>query len=124
MSYRYNLLAVLKYVKALKLRECHKKVLKTTPFWRLFDAVIENRFTSKQCQKNDELIVKKIEAYDPIKQKFQLERKYVELTSSDISRTFGISSGRELLIMKYVSKEEVEMVERKGSRWPFDDSKC
>lgn len=113
-SYRCNLSGVFKYVRKLELRECHKKVLKNTPFWKLFEAIIEDRFTSTQCRKNDKLIVKIIKAYDPTRQKFQLGGKYVDLTSSDICRTFGISSGRELLSLKYISQNELEMVKRRA----------
>ncbi|KAG5533393.1 hypothetical protein RHGRI_027537 [Rhododendron griersonianum] len=64
-------------------------------------------------EKNDELIVKIIEAYDTATQKFQLGGKNVGLTNADIGRIFGISSGKEVLSRKYGTIDEVKMVARK-----------
>ncbi|KAE9461907.1 hypothetical protein C3L33_06228, partial [Rhododendron williamsianum] len=112
-AYRSSLGGIMNLIKELKLRECHKEVLKRTPFWRLFDAIIQGRLTPNQCRKSDKLIVKIIEAYDHATRKFRLGGKYVGLTRNDIGNIFGICSGKEAVGLKYGSRDEVNMVARR-----------
>ncbi|KAH7835124.1 hypothetical protein Vadar_023060 [Vaccinium darrowii] len=65
-------------MKDLQLRDCHKDVLNKTPFWGIFEAIVENRLTNAQCRKSDKMIIEIIETYDPTNDKFRLGKTYLE----------------------------------------------
>ncbi|KAH7855055.1 hypothetical protein Vadar_020702 [Vaccinium darrowii] len=112
-AYPSNLWRVMKLMMELDLRQCHKDVLKKTPFWHLFDAIIEARLAPNQCRSNNKMIGKIIEAYDPKTRKFRLGGKCVGLTRDDISSIFGIRCGNKIVSLKYCSRDDVKMVSRR-----------
>ncbi|KAH7842967.1 hypothetical protein Vadar_011162 [Vaccinium darrowii] len=112
--FRSSLGGVITLVKELKLRDCHTKVLKRTPFWGIFEAVMENKFTIPQCRKSDKLIIEIIETYDPTKDKFRLGKTYMEVTREDMERVFGVKCGNEFVSLRAGCKESIKFVTRRG----------
>ncbi|KAH7844185.1 hypothetical protein Vadar_025253 [Vaccinium darrowii] len=100
-------------IKELNLRTCHKEVLKKTPFWGMFEAIIENRLSPMQCRKKDKMIIEIINTYDLVTRKFQLGRESMGLTRAGMVSIFGISCGNEFVSLKYGCKEEVKLVARR-----------
>ncbi|KAH7857113.1 hypothetical protein Vadar_009125 [Vaccinium darrowii] len=111
--FRSSLRGIIMLIKELNLRTCHKKVLKRTPFWGIFEAIIENKLSTTQCRKSDKMIIEIINTYDPVAQKFRLGMESVELTPADMVSIFGISCGNECVSLKYACQEKVELVARR-----------
>ncbi|KAH7858290.1 hypothetical protein Vadar_022051 [Vaccinium darrowii] len=99
-------------IKELNLRTCHKKVLKRTLFWGMFEAIIENQLSPTRCRKRGKMIIEIINTYDPVMGKFQVERESMELTCADMVSIFGISCGNQSVSLKYGCKE-VKLVARR-----------
>lgn len=112
--YRSSLGGIITIVKELKLRDCHIEVLKRTPFWGIFEAVMENKFTIPQCRKSDKLIIEIIETYDPTKDRFRLGKTYMEVTREDMERVFGIKCGNEFVSLRAGCKESIKFITRRG----------
>ncbi|KAF7135675.1 hypothetical protein RHSIM_Rhsim08G0213000 [Rhododendron simsii] len=113
-AYRASLNGIKTLIEELNLSEAHMKIMKKTPFWNIFKAIIENKLTSAHCRKSDKMIIKIINAYDPDTGGFNLGGKTIRITRDDIISIFGITGGSEKVSFKYGSRESVEMV-RRGS---------
>lgn len=112
--FRSSLAGIVTLVKDLKLRNCHLEVLKRTPFWGIFEAIMEDKFTISQCRKSDKLIIEIIQTYDPTKDKFWLGKIYMEVTRADMERVFGIRCGDEFVSLRAGCKESIKFVARRG----------
>ncbi|KAH7858983.1 hypothetical protein Vadar_030128 [Vaccinium darrowii] len=111
--FRSSLGGLVTFVKELNLRECHKEVLKKTPFWGIFEAIMDNRVTNGQCRKSDKLIIEIIESYDPKKDKFRLGKTYLEITKADMVRVFGINCGDEHVSLRSGCRDAIKFVARR-----------
>ncbi|KAI8532880.1 hypothetical protein RHMOL_Rhmol11G0250500 [Rhododendron molle] len=111
-TYRSSLNGIRTLLEELELCKGHKKIMKKTPFWRIFKAIIDKKLTPALCRKSDRMIINIINAYDPATDGFKLGRKSIKLTRADIFNIFGISGGSEKVILKYGSRDSVEMVKR------------
>ncbi|KAH7857887.1 hypothetical protein Vadar_017579 [Vaccinium darrowii] len=111
-AFKSSLRGIVTLIKELNLRTCHKEVLKRTLFWVMFEAIIQNQLSPTQCHKRDEVIMKIINAYDPVTRKFQLGMESMELTRANMVSILGISRGNESVSLKCCCKEEVKLVAR------------
>ncbi|XP_058225350.1 uncharacterized protein LOC131334384 isoform X2 [Rhododendron vialii] len=111
-AYRSSLNGIRTLFEELDLSKGHKKIMKKTPFWRIFQAIFDKKLTPALCRKSDQMIINIINAYDPATDGFKLGRKSIKLTRADIFNIFGISGGSEKVILKYGSRDSVEMVKR------------
>ncbi|KAF7143205.1 hypothetical protein RHSIM_Rhsim05G0009200 [Rhododendron simsii] len=111
-AYRASLNGIKTLIEELNLSDAHKKIMKKTPFWKIFNSIIENKLTSAHCRKSDKMIIKIINAYDPDTGGFNLGGKTIRITRDDIFSIFGITGGSEKVSFKYGSREAVEMVRR------------
>ncbi|KAH7866694.1 hypothetical protein Vadar_023676 [Vaccinium darrowii] len=84
--YRSSLGGIMTVIKELDLRDSHKRVLKLTPFWAIFEAIIDNKVTQSQCRKSDKMIIEIIESFDPDEGKFRIgkRRQLLDVTSADL----------------------------------------
>lgn len=113
-AYRASLNGIKTLIEELNLNDEHKKIMKKTPFWKIFNSIVENKLTAAHCRKSDKMIIKIINAYDPDTGGFKLGGKTVRITQDDIFSIFGITGGSEKVSFNYGSRDGVEMV-RRGS---------
>ncbi|KAH7862667.1 hypothetical protein Vadar_007838 [Vaccinium darrowii] len=115
-AYRSSLGGIMTVIKELYLRESHKRVLKLTPFWAIFEAIIDNKVIPSQCRKSDKMIIEIIETFDPDEEKFRVGKRgqLLDITSEDMVRFFGIQCGEEFVSLQYGCKEAVRFVMRRG----------
>ncbi|KAI8542102.1 hypothetical protein RHMOL_Rhmol08G0112900 [Rhododendron molle] len=113
-AYRASLNGIKTLIEELTLNDEHIKILKKTPFWNIFNSIIENKLTSAHCRKSDKMIIKIIKAYNPDTGGFNLGGKTIRITRDDIFSIFGITGGSEKVSLNYGSRDVVEMV-RRGS---------
>ncbi|XP_058185765.1 uncharacterized protein LOC131302990 [Rhododendron vialii] len=111
-AYRASLNGIKTLIEELNLSDDHKKIMKKTPFWKIFKSIIKNKLTSAHCRKSDKMIIGIINAYDPDVGGFKLGGKTLRITRDDIFSIFGITGGSEKVSFKYGSREGVEMVRR------------
>ncbi|KAH7846886.1 hypothetical protein Vadar_019330 [Vaccinium darrowii] len=74
---------------------------------------MDNRLTNTQCRKSDKLIIKIIETYDPVKDKFRLGKIYLEITKADMVRVFGINCGDEFVSLRSGCTEAIKFIARR-----------
>ncbi|KAF7120080.1 hypothetical protein RHSIM_Rhsim13G0135500 [Rhododendron simsii] len=113
-AYRASLNGIKTLIEELNLSDDHKKIMKKTPFWKIFKSIIENKLTSAHCRKSDKMIIRIINAYDLDTGGFNLGVKTIRITRDDIFSIFGITGDSVKVSFKYGSREGVEMV-RRGS---------
>ncbi|KAI8560206.1 hypothetical protein RHMOL_Rhmol04G0238000 [Rhododendron molle] len=113
-AYRASLNGIKTLIEEVNLTDAHKKIMKKTPFWKIFQSIIENKLTSAHCRKSDKMIIKIINAYDSDTGGFKLGGKTIRITRDDIFNIFGISGGSEKFSFKYGSRDGIEMA-RRGS---------
>lgn len=114
--FRSSLGGIMTVIKKLNLRESHKRVLKLTPFWAIFEAIIDNKVTPSQCRKSDKMVIEIIESFDPDEEKFRVGKKgqLLDITSADLVSFFGIQGGEDFVSLQYGCKEAVKFVTRRG----------
>ncbi|KAH7852507.1 hypothetical protein Vadar_025700 [Vaccinium darrowii] len=114
-AFRSSLGGIMKIIKELNLRESHKRVLKMTPFWAIFEAIIDNKVSPTQCRKSDKMIIEIIETFDPDEGKFRVGKRgqLLDLTKEDMVSYFGIQCGEEFVSLQYGCKEAVRFVMRR-----------
>ncbi|KAF7149224.1 hypothetical protein RHSIM_Rhsim03G0174200 [Rhododendron simsii] len=88
--------------------------MKKTPFWQIFKSIIQNKLTFALCRKNDKMIIRIINAYDPDTGRFKLGSETIRITRDNIFSIFGMTGGSEKVSFKYESRDGVGMV-RRGS---------
>ncbi|XP_028051451.1 uncharacterized protein LOC114256066 [Camellia sinensis] len=105
----------MKLLHHIKLRNEHINGLKKTPFWALFDAILQNKLNYKQCRKYDDVALKIIQTYQPGSSgSFQLGPETVKLTTEDIKSIFGISCGDEPIHLGYGNKSRSSFLTRRS----------
>ncbi|GMP31297.1 hypothetical protein CsSME_00005572 [Camellia sinensis var. sinensis] len=115
LTFRSNMGIIVKLLQHIKLRNEHINSLKKTPFWALFDAILQNKLNYKQCRKYDDIALKIIQTYQPGSSgSFQLGPETVKLTTEDIKSIFGISCGDELIYLGYGNKSRSSFLTRRS----------
>ncbi|KAL7259632.1 hypothetical protein ACSBR1_005510 [Camellia fascicularis] len=113
-TFKSNMVAIVKLLQHIKLRNEHINALKKTPFWALFDAILKNKMNCKQCSKFDDISLKIIQTYQPGSSgSFQLGPETVKLTTEDIKSIFGISCGDEPIHLGYGNKSRSSFLTRR-----------
>ncbi|KAI8543832.1 hypothetical protein RHMOL_Rhmol08G0250000 [Rhododendron molle] len=113
-AYRASLNGIKTLIEELDLSDDHKKIMKKTPFWKIFESILDNKLTSEHCRKSDKMIIRIINTYDLDTGGFKLGGKTIRITRDDVFNIFGITGGSEKVNFKYGSRDGVEMV-RRGS---------
>lgn len=114
IQFRSNLIAVKSTLEILKLKEYHKKELKRTPFWNLFNAFFSENIPETDLRKSDKDIEKILRRFDETSKAFKLGSTKVKLTKRDISLIYGIKSTGKKSTKKYETKDmENEFVKRR-----------
>lgn len=115
LTFRSNMVTIVKLLQHIKLRNEHINGLKKTPFWLLFDAILKNKLNYKQCRKYDDIALKIIQTYQPGSSgSFQLGPETVKLTTEDIKSIFGISCGDEPMHLGYGNKSISSFLTRRS----------
>uniref|UniRef100_A0A5B6YN55 Uncharacterized protein n=1 Tax=Davidia involucrata TaxID=16924 RepID=A0A5B6YN55_DAVIN len=72
----------------------HKAKLQKTPFFHLFEAILNDKVHPNTCKKSDENIVHVVKTYNKKHKAFELGRNnFMSLMKIDIELILGISSG-------------------------------
>ncbi|KAK9278944.1 hypothetical protein L1049_028526 [Liquidambar formosana] len=103
-QYRSKLVALLRFFRSLKFNKRHINILQRTPFWYLFEALINSKMDAKECKKFDDDVVRIIQTYVPERRLFKLGSTYFSIRESDITLIFGILSGPEALQTSHGTK--------------------
>ncbi|KAL7212381.1 hypothetical protein ACSBR2_015129 [Camellia fascicularis] len=113
-TFKSNMVAIVKLLQHIKLRNEHINALKKTPFWALFDAILKNKMNCKQCSKYDDISLKIIQTYQPGSSgSFQLGPETIKLIIEDIKSIFGISCGDEPIHLGYGNKSRSSFLTRR-----------
>ena len=89
------------------------KCLKRTPFWMMFDALINKKIELSSCMKYDDVIAKIIETFNPASNCFKIGPKSVKLSTHDIKLIFGIDCGSVPMETAYGSKPTFGLIGKK-----------
>lgn len=111
--YRASLNGIRTLMGELKLTVDHKRIMKKTPFWPIFKAIINAQLTQELCRKSDNMIIRVINAYDPETDGFKMGQNIIRLTRADIAGIFGIRGGSEKVNVLYGAREGVDMVKKR-----------
>ncbi|KAH7842599.1 hypothetical protein Vadar_007132 [Vaccinium darrowii] len=87
-----------------------------TPFWSIFEAIIDNKVSPSQCRKSDKMIIEIVETFDLDEDKFRVGKRgqLLDITRADMVSFFGIQCGEEFVSLQYGCKEAVRFVMRRG----------
>ena len=113
-TYRSNMQVLIKIMEDVKLRDEHIALLKKTPFWLLFDALINKKLKSDHSLKYDDIVVKIIQSYEKDGKTFNIGGKKVSFTKNDVRLILGISGGEQPLKITYKQKKDVSFVKRRN----------
>ncbi|KAI7997069.1 Receptor-like protein 6 [Camellia lanceoleosa] len=78
-----NIAGIVKIVSTSGLTEAHRVHMRKTPFWLLFEAILEHDLNQQDFRKCDELVFKLIETYVPSSGSFRIGNGMVTLRDSD-----------------------------------------
>ena len=82
--YRSNLITIVSKMNTIELRPAHIEGLKKTPFWKLFEAMLQSKIDQRKCRKFEEFVLRVIRSYDKSHTAFKLGNKLVKLTRNDV----------------------------------------
>lgn len=113
-SNRCNLQSICRLLKDTKLSDRHIASLKKTPFWLLFEAIMNSKLLSDNCRKYDEVVLKIIQSYEEESKSFIVGDRQLKLTKEHVKLIFGISCGEVEMVETNVKKESVALAKRLG----------
>ncbi|KAG5537923.1 hypothetical protein RHGRI_025123 [Rhododendron griersonianum] len=114
-SNRCNMQSIWRLLKDTKLSGRHIVSLKKTPFWLLFEAVMNSKLLSDNCRKYDEVVLKIIQSYEEESRSFIVGDRQLKLTKGHVKLIFGISCGEvEMVEANYWLCEHTKLVEVKN----------
>ena len=90
LNYRSNIVGIVKIVSTSGLPEVHRVLLQRTPFWLMFEAILENDLKPHDFRKCDELVFKLLQTYVPDNGCFHVGNGKLTLRDSDIRLIFGL----------------------------------
>ena len=93
--------------------EEHKRTLKKTPFWLLFESIIDKHVDKKWCRKSDNMILEIILCFNPNTSRFCIGAEEVKIRRNDVSLIFGIQDGFEKIDSTLNGKVLTPFVERR-----------
>ncbi|KAH7859797.1 hypothetical protein Vadar_005584 [Vaccinium darrowii] len=111
-SNRCSLLSIIRIVKENELNDQHIASLKRTPFWLLFEAIINKKLQSDQCRKFDEVVLKIVQSYQEDTKAFRIGGKNIRLTKNHVRLIFGISCGNKEMVEMKINKEATGLEKR------------
>ncbi|KAG5560030.1 hypothetical protein RHGRI_003346 [Rhododendron griersonianum] len=111
-SNRCNMQSICRLLKDTKLSDRHIVSLKKTPFWLLFEAVMNSKLLSDNCRKYDEVVLKIIQSYEEESRSFIVGDRQLKLTKEHVKLIFGISCGEVEMVEANVKKESVALAKR------------
>ncbi|KAH7840863.1 hypothetical protein Vadar_022614 [Vaccinium darrowii] len=113
--YHSSLRGIMSVIKELNLRESHKRVLKLTPFWAIFETIIDDKVTPSQCRKSDKMIIEIIESFDPDEERFKVGKRgqLLDLTCADLVSFYDIQGREDFVSLQYGCKEAIKFVTRR-----------
>ncbi|KAG5564675.1 hypothetical protein RHGRI_000756 [Rhododendron griersonianum] len=111
-SNRCNLQSICRLLKDTKLSDRHIASLKKTPFWLLFEAIMNSKLLSDNCRKYDEVVLKIIQSYEEDSRSFIVGDRQLKLTKEHVKLIFGISCGEVEMVEANVKKESVALAKR------------
>ncbi|CAL5373353.1 unnamed protein product [Camellia sinensis] len=113
VNYRSNMTDLVKLMSTTKFTDGQLKCLKRTPFWMMFDALINTKIELSSCMKYDDVIAKIIETYNRVSNCFKIGPKSVKLYAHDIKLIFGIDYGFVPMETAYGSKPTFGLISKK-----------
>ncbi|KAF7140533.1 hypothetical protein RHSIM_Rhsim06G0146100 [Rhododendron simsii] len=111
-SNRCNLQSICRLLKETKLNDRHIASLKKTPFWLLFEAIMNSKLLSDNCRKYDEVVLRIIQSYEEESRSFIVGDRQLKLTKEHVKLIFGISCGEVEMMETNVKKESVALAKR------------
>ncbi|KAI7993925.1 V-type proton ATPase subunit E [Camellia lanceoleosa] len=99
LNFRFNVAGIIKLVYAVNLKEVHLAHLRTTLFWIMFEAILNNQLDHTEFRKGNDLIVRIIKSYSVREGKFVLGGRGVDVTDDDMKLLFGLQGGSAFLDM-------------------------
>ncbi|KAG5545787.1 hypothetical protein RHGRI_018072 [Rhododendron griersonianum] len=111
-SNRCNMQSICRLLKDTKLSDRHIVSFKKTPFWLLFEAVMNSKLLSDNCRKYDEVVLKIIQSYEEESRSFIVGDRQLKLTKEHVKLIFGISCGEVEMVEANVKKESVALAKR------------
>ncbi|KAF7113249.1 hypothetical protein RHSIM_RhsimUnG0145500 [Rhododendron simsii] len=111
-SNRCNLQSICRLLKDTELNDQHIASLKKTPFWLLFEAILNRKLLSDNCRKYDEVVLRIIQSYDEQSRSFIVGDRQLKLTKEHVKLIFGISCGEVEMLETNVKKESVALAKR------------
>ena len=112
--YRSNLITIVNKFSTIQLRPAHIVCLQSTPFWKLFEAMLHSKIDQRKCRKFEEFVIMVIRSYEKNHSAFRLGNKLVKLTRSDVQLIFGIDCGKKEIDFSKVNVTTVEFVKWRG----------
>ncbi|KAI8027533.1 hypothetical protein LOK49_LG02G02086 [Camellia lanceoleosa] len=113
LNFRSNVARIIKLVYAVNLREVHLAHLRTTPFWIMFEAILNNQLDHTEFRKGDDLIVHIVKSYSVREGKFVLGGRGVDVTDDDMKLLFGLQGGSAFLDMTPRPRPVSDFVQRR-----------
>ncbi|KAI8021136.1 Protein MAINTENANCE OF MERISTEMS [Camellia lanceoleosa] len=113
LNYRPNIAGIVKIVSTSELTEAHCVHLRRTPFWFMFEAILENDLKSHDFRKCDELVFKLIQTYMPDTGCFHIGNGKLTLRDSDIRLIFGLQCGGQPLLMTPEPRPPSDFIQRR-----------
>ena len=111
--YRSNLVTIVNRMATVSLRPAHIMYLKKTPFWKLFEAMLQSKIDQRKCRKFEESVLMVIRSYEKNSSAFRLGSKLVTFTRNDVQFIFGIECGVKEIDISCGSAASMEFVKRR-----------
>ncbi|KAF7124920.1 hypothetical protein RHSIM_Rhsim12G0117400 [Rhododendron simsii] len=111
-SNQCNLQSICRVLKDTKLNDRHIASLKKTPFWLLFEAIMNRKLLSDNCRKYDEVVLRIIQSYEEESRSFIVGDRQLKLTMEHVKLIFGISCGEVQMMETNAKKESVTLAKR------------
>ncbi|KAI8009695.1 hypothetical protein LOK49_LG06G02637 [Camellia lanceoleosa] len=113
LNYRSNIAKIVKIVSTSRLTEAHRVHLQRTPFWLMFEAILENDLKTHEFRKCDELVFKLIQTYVSDTGCFHIGNGKLTLRDNDIRLIFGLQCGGQPLLMTPGPRPPSDFIQRR-----------
>ncbi|XP_028091414.1 26S proteasome regulatory subunit 6A homolog [Camellia sinensis] len=102
---------LIKLMSTTKFTNGQLKFLKRTPFWMMFDILINTKIELLSYMKYDDVIAKIIETYNLASNSFEIGPKFLKLSTHDIKLIFGVDCESMPMETSYGSKPTFGLIE-------------
>ncbi|GMP99023.1 hypothetical protein CsSME_00046670 [Camellia sinensis var. sinensis] len=110
VNYRSNITGLVKLLKDTKFTSGQLKCLRKTPFWPLFDCLINNEVNLNHCMKYDDVIVRIVQTFKPSSGRFYIGDKSIQIFRSDVSLIFGVDCDTKSMDLSYGAKPTTDII--------------